>query len=304
MKQNARIAAAWVLLLAALALLLGSADAVPFEPGYAPHTARLGVMASDVSFDRLEFLEIEYGVRVAGVVPNSPAEKAGLREGDIIVELDGKPVYSVRRLQWLIRNARSDKEISLQYARNGMTKTGTVRFVAPGAEPFWGMRPWPSRTYLGVSLQNMTVGLRQHFGAPQGVGVLIVEVEKDSPADKAELAVADVIVNMDRKAIRRVADVYQLLNFFEPGNDIEVEVIRDQAHKTITVSLAAHPGSPSPEEHQRWWNPPYGIPPRFIEPWLDPELWRQELDEALEKWEEFWRKFRQEQQFRQPRGYI
>ena len=68
--------------------------------------------------------------------------------------------------------------------------------------------------------------------------MLVASVVEDSPADKAGLAVGDIIVRMDRKKINRVPDLFRVLRYFDPGESIEVEVVRAKASETFTAQLS------------------------------------------------------------------
>jgi len=201
----------------------------------------LGVGVSELSSEALEAVNLEHGVRVERVVLDSPAKAAGLEQGDVIVELLGKPVYSVERLRWLVRQAPESKPVNLRLQRDGSSQTVTVEFRRPQATAK-SHRVLPgghghSLAFLGVQIQPMTPQLRRAFGASEDAGVLVAAVVKDSPAEKAGLAVGDIIVRMDRKRIQRVADFYRVLRYFDPGESVEMEVIREKASETLTAQL-------------------------------------------------------------------
>jgi S1-C subfamily serine protease len=260
----------------------------PYVP-YSPPDIHLGVLATNLSFDRLADLNLEYGVKITRVIPNSSAEKAGLRTGDIILELNDKPVYSVRRLQWLVSKALVGKEISIKYHRKGDTKNVQVELKPlepkPWSGPYREGERWASSSYLGVVLQSLTNDLRKAFGVSSGVGVLISKVYRDSPAYRGGLLAGDVIIKMDRKHISQPFDVQRVLYFFDPGDEIVVEIIRRTERKTVKVTLTEQPHTDRPE-----WPIPYDVPPMVF----DPEFWQEELREGLERWREFWRDFRKQ----------
>ncbi|MFZ0255045.1 MAG: PDZ domain-containing protein, partial [Gammaproteobacteria bacterium] len=145
--------------------------------------------------------------------------------------------------------------------------------------------PGPLRSYLGIGLQAMTDDLRQAFGVPRDLGVLVTEVVDASPAAEAGLAAGDVITRMDRKQIAAIGDVYRVLDFFEPGDEITLEIIREKTSKLLTVVLAAPPdnGSPAP------WRGPWDSPPTIPAPFFEPHYWQRQLDELLERWRDYWR---------------
>ena len=206
-----------------------------------PSGKALGVGVSELSSEALNAVNLEHGVQVERIVPGSPAQAAGLKQGDIIVELLDKPVYSVERLQWLVRQAPESKPVTLRLQRDGSAQTVTVEFRQPQAT---AKSPGPKRgghghssAFLGVQLQPMTPQLRGAFGASEEAGVLVSALVKDGPAEKAGVAVGDILVRMDRKAIRQMPDFYRVLRYFDPGDSVEVEVVREKANKVLTVQL-------------------------------------------------------------------
>ncbi|MDJ0892114.1 MAG: PDZ domain-containing protein [Gammaproteobacteria bacterium] len=273
----------------------GAVAYTPASP-WAPQ-AWLGVTVRAASFETLATRQLEYGVLVAGLFPAGPAARAGVQVGDILLELDGRPVYSVERLNWLLRTASSGAKSSLTYHRDGRTETVNVA-LAPltphqAAPPPWNTSGWLTTSYLGVHLQAMTNELRDVFGAPQGEGVLIVKVMPESPASAARLAVGDVLLRMDRRTIRRVPDVHRVLAFFEPGDTVEIELIRERQRQTLTVTLAERSGVGA--YNGDWEPPPYSPTPS-----MQPRHWRELVEELQEIWENFWRDLSEKRMKRVP----
>ncbi len=284
------------LLLTALPFLPAAAFAYTSAAYWLPHSW-LGVTVRAVSFETLASLQLEYGLRVAEVFPDSPAARSGIRRGDILLELGGKPLYSVGRLNWLLRGAPDQETLPLTYFRNGRTESVDIELTQlaprrPSPVP-WGFTGWLSGSYLGVHLQTMTDELREVFGGPEGEGVLIVKVMPDSPAEKAGLAVGDVVVRMDRKTIRRIPDVHRVLAFFEPGDTVEVEIIRNSRRRVVTATVSERPGAEPRAED--WEPPPYSPPPA-----MQPRHWRQLLEELGDMWEKLWRELSEDRAKRAP----
>ncbi|MDJ0871800.1 MAG: PDZ domain-containing protein [Gammaproteobacteria bacterium] len=276
-------------------LCQGAVAYTPASPW--PPQAWLGVTVGAASFETLATSQLEYGVLVADVFPAGPAARAGVRRGDILLELDGRPVYSVERLNWLLRTAPSGRQTSLTYHRDGRTATVDVALdpLTPhqAAPPPWNTGGWLSTSYLGVHLQAMTNELRDVFNAPQGEGVLIVKVMPESPASAARLAVGDVLLRMDRKTIRRVPDVHRVLAFFEPGDTVKIELIRERQRQTLSVTLAERPGVGT--YNGDWEPPPYSPSPP-----LQPRQWKELVEELQEIWENFWRDLSEKRMKRVP----
>jgi membrane-associated protease RseP (regulator of RpoE activity) len=125
--------------------------------------------------------------------------------------------------------------------------------VRPGAEP--QIMTWTSadgeglprkfkvagplgRGYLGVALTELTPELRQHFGAPEGNGVLVGHVEDGSPADKAGLRVGDVLTRIDDAEIESSWDVTAAVRPKKDGEAVTLEIVRAGRTQTLGATLA------------------------------------------------------------------
>ena len=241
-KDN-RLAARWApLLVLLLPVLLMIAPGVRAAPASSTGPT-IGVVVQDTPFSRLEQLGLGHGVTVAAVMRGSPVEKAGIAPGDILVSLDGLPIYSSARLHWLVSQQKEGKTLSLRVHREGSPPAeGTDIDVV--LEPF---TPTPvdrasageenGRAWLGVRMQPMTEALRTAYGVPQGQGVLVTDVIRDSPAAKAGVRAGDVIVRIDRRNIRSTGDIYRAIDFFDPGESVEIAIVRDRDQRELSATL-------------------------------------------------------------------
>ncbi len=113
--------------------------ACPYAHAKPHHGARmapgpmLGVMVAGLPNATLDELGIGYGVRVASVLPDSAAAAAGIQADDLILEIDGKPVYSADRLRWLVRQGEEGKPVAikLQRGKEALTLSATPATLAP-----------------------------------------------------------------------------------------------------------------------------------------------------------------------------
>src|SRR5215471_12542508 len=185
----------------------------------------LGVDTRDITPDRLSDLRLkdERGVEVTMVDQDAPAGKAGLKEHDVIVTLNGSEVQSVEQLRRMIREIPPGRTVSLGVSRNGQMMTMKAELAdrkksfaydfGPNGKKFkFNMPTMPVMPAMpdidvpvsivmvhtsmrsGLMVENLTPQLGNFFGAKNGEGVLVRSVEKGSRAEKAGFRAGDVIV--------------------------------------------------------------------------------------------------------------
>ncbi len=96
--------------------------------------------------------------------------------------------------------------------------------------------------YIGVRPVEMTPELRTHFGAPKDAGVFVGKVEKDSPAAKAGLLVADIVTSADGEQIGSTRDLVRAVRRKKEGETVKIELLRDRSPKTLTVTVSEREG--------------------------------------------------------------
>jgi serine protease Do len=141
------------------------------------------------------------GVLVASVADGSPAERAGVKPGDVIVRYDGKPVDSPRALPPLVANTAVGKTVELTVVRDGSTRALPVT-VGNMAESRQASATTTDRPDGGRVAERLGVELQQG-----DKGVVVTDVRPDSPADQAGIAEGDLIREVNRTPIERIEDV-------------------------------------------------------------------------------------------------
>jgi serine protease Do len=188
----------------------------------------MGITISDVTPDNAKFFKVNkaMGAVVTDATPNSPGGKAGLKTGDVIVALDGKPVSDSGELQVQVVQKQPGDTIHLEIARDGKTLNIPVTLESMDsnadhevAQNGNGKGRW------GLSLANLTPDVRNQIQAPENVqGAVIADVRSGSPADNAGLQSGDVIVSVNRKPTASASDVSQALTSVPKGQDALVLV--------------------------------------------------------------------------------
>jgi serine protease Do len=209
------------------------------------------------------------GVLIDEVEEESPAEKAGLKRGDVIVEFDGERVRSARHFARLVQETPEGRSVKATLVRDGARQTIDItpsagdrfgrsqdRIIAlpeiereierslealPRNFSFdfdWDASPMVAggaRGRLGARLQPVTGQLAEYFGVKEGV--LVSSVDADSPAAKAGLKAGDVITSVNGRAVSDTRDVNQEIRGAEDGKDVEIGVLRDRKPVTLKTQL-------------------------------------------------------------------
>jgi S1-C subfamily serine protease len=111
-------------------------------------------------------------------------------------------------------------------------KVITDNISGPPFELFVG-----GRTYIGVSLANLSPELREHFGAPKDAGVMVESVQDDSPAAKAGIKVGDIVLSADGDDVKTSADLRSALREKKEGDSVRIEVLRGRSRQTLVATV-------------------------------------------------------------------
>jgi serine protease Do len=166
----------------------------------------LGVAIQDLTPELAESFGIEEtrGVLIADVSSDSPAEAAGLEQGDVVVRFDGQRVDDPGRLRNLVANAGGGTKVSLDVIRDGEERRFDVELgELPTQEQPAKRVETRAETLRGLEVEPLNASTRRRFDIPSEVdeGVVIVGVAADSPASRAGLRPGDVILEVGRRRI-------------------------------------------------------------------------------------------------------
>jgi len=224
--------------------------------------AYLGVDTRDITADRLSELKLkeEHGVEVTLVDQDAPAGKAGLKEHDVILNLNGSQVESVEQLRRMIHEIPPGRMVSLGISRDGQPMTlkaqlsdrkKTFGTAMPGKAFSFAMPAMPAMPEMdvpvsvvvvhssarsGLMVENLTPQLGDFFGAKDGQGVLVRSVEKGSRAEKAGFRAGDVIVKVNGESISDSGDFTHAMHG-RKSSTVNVSIIREKKEQTLTLAL-------------------------------------------------------------------
>lgn len=246
---------------------------LPFHEG-----SWLGVETHEVTTEKAKELKLsaEHGVVLGKIVPDSPAAKAGLKEGDVVMALNGQRVEGTAQFRRMIREIPAGRAAQLNVWRNGRAQTvavtlgkseenhvnwiksapGTFAFhmpeipampevmEMPGMEHF-GFAPGV-HARLGIDAENLEGQLAAYFGAPEGEGILVRSVNSGSPAEKAGVKAGDVITSVNGERVRSVGELREKIASKNEAKNVELSVLRNKVETKLNVEL---PPAPEKQVH-------------------------------------------------------
>ena len=166
--------------------------------------AYLGVNIADVDNDMSSFYDNNYGALVTSVEENSPAAKAGLKRGDLIIEVEGKKISSASELKNTIGSYAPSKTVNLKYLRDKKIGTLGIKLGTSENKTTDGIYE-----YKGMKLSDISTAERQQLGIKTN-GVLITTVDEKSEAYKAGIRKNDIIIQVENSEITSLEDFKRL----------------------------------------------------------------------------------------------
>jgi len=222
----------------------------------------MGVDIADVRAERLSELKLkeEKGAEITMVDEDAPAGKAGLREHDVILSLNGAAIESAAQLRRMIKEIPPGRVVTLGISRDGQPQTIKVQLAdraksknwQPNAHEFnFKMPEFPqlpdfdlpvtvviahSSLRSGLMVENLTPQLGEFFGVKDGKGALVRSVEKGSRGEKAGFHAGDVIVKVNDQLVHDASDFTHALHGSAKGA-AAVTIMRDKHEQTLTLTL-------------------------------------------------------------------
>lgn len=213
-------------------------------------------------------------IEVVGIDAQSPAELAKIKEGDIVLAIDGKEITNAAMLASEIRKRRPGEDVVVklerdgkpmdvkvklgEYAENDARREMELKFPGlfppgapkPFAAPRKGTAPlppgelvaprgrefsWERRKYIGVYLDELNKEMSAFFGVKDGTGLLVNRLTPGSPAEKAGLKVGDVIVKAEGRPVATVNELSGAVQDKKKGDKIKLEILRDKKPLSVDV---------------------------------------------------------------------
>jgi serine protease Do len=234
----------------------------------------LGVESQEISSEKAKELKLpaERGVLLERIVPDSPAAKAGLKDNDVITEINGQRVEGAAQFRRMIHEIPAGRSVQFTVWRDGRAQSVSVTLgksedhanmwfkTAPRAFSFQlpkiempEVAPMPdmdmegfavlagSRPRLGIDAEDLSGQFGAYFGAPDGEGILVREVNTGSPAEKAGVKSGDVITSLNGERVRSLGDLREKLAGKRDEKTVKLGVLRNKSEVSITVEMPPLP---------------------------------------------------------------
>ena len=240
-------------------------------------TSWLGVESQEVTSGKAKELKLpaERGVLLGRIVPDSPAAKAGLKDNDVITEINGQRVEGEAQFRRMIHEIPAGRSAQFTVWREGKAQSVNVTLgkseergnmwfkTAPRAFSFQlpkveipELAPMPGMDWnggvlagahprLGIDAEDLSGQFGTYFGAPEGEGVLVREVNSGSPAEKAGVKSGDVITALNGERVRSLGDLREKLAAKREDKTVKLGVLRNKSEMTLSVELPPLPSKSS-----------------------------------------------------------
>jgi len=197
----------------------------------------LGVMIQKITPELKKKLGLkdERGALVADVTPNGPAEKAGIKRGDVILTFDGKEIKEMNDLPLIVASTPVGKMVKVEVWRKDKKETFEVKLGELKDDEKMQQPSSEETGILGMRLEGLTEESAKRYGLSESSGILVVDVEQNSPAGEAGIQRGDVILEIDQNPVKGLEELGRKAKEYKKGETVLLLIKRKEA--TIYVTL-------------------------------------------------------------------
>ena len=198
----------------------------------------LGVMIQKITPDLKAKLNLKdaNGALVADIISKGPAEKAGIKRGDVIVSFDGKKINEMKELPYIVASTPIGATVLVVVIRKGREKGFEVE-IGELKEEEKGFEESSAKKQFGLKVEMVTLELAKEFGLSETTGILIVQVDSNSPAAEAGLRPGDIIIEIDQAPAKNLADFLEKTKRYKKGDTILFLIKRGNSTLYLTLKV-------------------------------------------------------------------
>jgi serine protease Do len=176
------------------------------------------------------------GAIVADVIKGSPAEKAGIKQGDVILAFDGKAVKSSNDLPWIVAETPVGKTVNVKLIRQGKELDVKVTVVEM-TEQRLAQQAGKTKNVFGFTVDNIKPEWRKQFDIAAKAGVVVIQVEADGLADDAGIEPGDVIREVNKKIIKDLNDFKKAMEQIKSNENVIFLLSRDDQSFYVSIAV-------------------------------------------------------------------
>lgn len=192
-------------------------------------------------------LEEDEGALVSDVEPGSPAEKAGIKRGDVIVKFDGHKIEDISDLTTLAAVTPPGTDVKIKFIHDGKTKEVTATLVEFPDQP--SEEEEEVEQNLGITVKEITPQVAEKLNLKREKGVIITDVEQGSVAEDAGLTKGDIILEIDKKPIESLKDYSSVIDQVDSGKTVLFLIERGK--NTIYAAIKIEKDEEDKEEDKK-----------------------------------------------------
>ncbi len=198
----------------------------------------LGVYLQEITDDLKEALDLPSldGILISDVVDNTPASRAGLKSGDVVIEFNGKKVVDLQSFRIEVAETDVGETVNMKILRDGKVRTIKVRIDEYPEQLSEAGTENEKNNQLGLTVINVTDTQAQRFNLEATTGVVVIEVKPDSPTSDAGIAVGDVILSIDKKNITDVKVYQATVAKLKKGKPVIFQIQRKERKLYVAVT--------------------------------------------------------------------
>jgi len=198
----------------------------------------LGVMIQDITpgLEKKLKLDNRKGALIADLTHSGPADKAGIKRGDVIVSFDGKPVKEMKDLPYIVASTPVGKIVTVEVIRKGQKKSFKIK-VGELEEDKASTELSQPEPEMGMTVEEITPQLAKYYGLSETSGLIVVDVELNSPAAEAGVRPGDIILELDEVIVKSPEEFFKKIREYKDGDTILFLLKRGSSTLYLTLKI-------------------------------------------------------------------
>lgn len=197
----------------------------------------LGVYLEDLTEDMKEALNLPSleGVLINEVIKDSPADKSGIKDGDVIIEFNGKKVTDVQSFRLLVASTPPGQTVKLKLIRDGKEMSLNVKVGEMETQPV-AQSGEEQETQLGLQVVDIDSPEAKGYNLNIKKGVVVVNIESNSPAEESGIQIGDVIIGVGNKEIENMSDFRNAVKNLKKGKPVVFQIQRAERKRYVALT--------------------------------------------------------------------